>query len=63
MKKEESKERKIELPEIIGLPDFDEAARRVLSSKAWAYMSAGATDMYSEYFSLIWAVNCAESSP
>jgi L-lactate dehydrogenase (cytochrome) len=57
-------ERKIELSEIIGIPDFDvsisglaenipltdpqEAARRILTGKAWAYMSAGATDMYSE---------------
>ncbi|ORY27625.1 FMN-dependent dehydrogenase-domain-containing protein [Naematelia encephala] len=44
---EEGKERKIELAEIIGLPDFDEAARRNLTGKAWAYMSSGATDQYS----------------
>ncbi|WVF66938.1 hypothetical protein IAT40_001681 [Kwoniella sp. CBS 6097] len=43
---EEGKERKIDLAEIIGLPDFDEAARRNLTSKAWAYMSSGATDQY-----------------
>ncbi|ORX36225.1 FMN-dependent dehydrogenase-domain-containing protein [Kockovaella imperatae] len=39
-------EREITLGEIVGLPDFEEAARRKLSAKAWAYMSAGATDMY-----------------
>ena len=44
----EVKEREITLGEIIGLPDFDEAARRKLTAKAWAYMSAGATDMHSE---------------
>nr|XP_019012460.1 L-lactate dehydrogenase (cytochrome) [Kwoniella pini CBS 10737]OCF51241.1 L-lactate dehydrogenase (cytochrome) [Kwoniella pini CBS 10737] len=42
----EKKEKKIELAEIIGLPDFDEAARRLLTGKAWAYMSSGATDQY-----------------
>ncbi|WWC60018.1 uncharacterized protein I303_102581 [Kwoniella dejecticola CBS 10117] len=42
----EKEERKIELAEIIGLPDFDEAARRLLTGKAWAYMSSGATDQF-----------------
>ncbi|WWC87468.1 uncharacterized protein L201_002357 [Kwoniella dendrophila CBS 6074] len=42
----EKEERRIELAEIIGLPDFDEAARRILTGKAWAYMSSGATDQY-----------------
>ncbi|WWD08682.1 hypothetical protein V865_006795 [Kwoniella europaea PYCC6329] len=42
----EKEERKVELAEIIGLPDFDEAARRILTGKAWAYMSSGATDQY-----------------
>ncbi|KAK8861216.1 hypothetical protein IAR55_002035 [Kwoniella newhampshirensis] len=42
----EKEERKIELGEIIGLPDFDAAAKINLTSKAWAYMSSGATDQY-----------------
>ncbi|CAK9782748.1 L-lactate dehydrogenase [Cutaneotrichosporon oleaginosum] len=37
----------IPLDEIIGLPDFHEAGRRNMSSKAWSYISAGATDEYS----------------
>lgn len=45
---EDDGERKIDLSEIVGLPDFDEAARRNMTSKAWAYISAGATDMYCE---------------
>lgn len=59
---DKDEERKIDLSEIIGLPDFDvggpvlmilhklmrqEAARRNLTSKAWAYMKSGATDEYS----------------
>jgi len=65
---EEEDERKIDLSEIIGLPDFDvcplspsldgrkfadsqEAARRNLTAKAWAYMKSGATDERSESFS------------
>ncbi|KAL7419932.1 hypothetical protein Q5752_005851 [Cryptotrichosporon argae] len=43
---ERAREREIELGEIIGLPDLDEAARRSLTPKAWAYMSSGATDQY-----------------
>ncbi len=39
---------RIDLAEIIGLPDFDEAAHRMLTPKAWAYMSAGATQEHSE---------------
>lgn len=42
----EEGERKIPLEEIIGIPDLDDAARRNLSAKAWAYISAGATDMH-----------------
>lgn len=40
-------EREIDLAEIVGLPDFEEAARRKMSDKAWAFISAGATDMHS----------------
>jgi L-lactate dehydrogenase (cytochrome) len=39
-------ERKIPLEEIVGIPDLDDAARRNMSDTAWAYISAGATDMY-----------------
>ncbi|RSH77748.1 uncharacterized protein EHS24_002806 [Apiotrichum porosum] len=46
-KKEDEAERKIDLSEIVGWPDLDEAARRNMTPKAWAYISAGATDMYS----------------
>ncbi|WRT65320.1 uncharacterized protein IL334_002263 [Kwoniella shivajii] len=42
----EKEEKKIDLGEIIGLPDFDEAAKRSLTGKAWAYMSSGATDQF-----------------
>ncbi|ODN87112.1 L-lactate dehydrogenase (cytochrome) [Cryptococcus wingfieldii CBS 7118] len=45
-KKEDGKERRVDLAEIIGLPDFDAAAKANLTSKAWAYMSSGATDQY-----------------
>ncbi|KAJ9102023.1 hypothetical protein QFC19_004949 [Naganishia cerealis] len=34
----------IPLQQIIGLPDFEPAAERRLSNKAWSYYSAGATD-------------------
>lgn len=37
----------IPLDEIIGLPDLHEAGRRNMTSKAWSYISAGATDEYS----------------
>ncbi|KAL1411242.1 hypothetical protein Q8F55_002193 [Vanrija albida] len=40
-------EREIDLSEIVGLPDFEDAARRKMSAKAWAFISAGATDMHS----------------
>ncbi|CAD6565569.1 MAG: hypothetical protein TREMPRED_001532 [Tremellales sp. Tagirdzhanova-0007] len=40
----EKMEKRIDLAEIIGLPDFDAAAKINLTSKAWAYMSSGATD-------------------
>lgn len=46
--KTDSGERRIDLAEIVGLPDFEEAARRNLTEKAWAYISAGATDMHSK---------------
>ena len=46
--KEETGERKISLDEIVGIPDFEDAARRNMTDKAWAYISAGATDMYCE---------------
>jgi hypothetical protein len=52
-KSEEPKER-TPLAEIIGLPDFDEAAHGNLTPKAWAYMSAGGTDEYSECFNGTW---------
>lgn len=48
-KKEDEAERKIDLSEIVGWPDLDEAARRNMTPKAWAYISAGATDMYCEF--------------
>lgn len=38
-------ERKVDLGEIVGLPDFEAAAQANLTDKAWAYISAGATDM------------------
>ncbi|BEJ12905.1 hypothetical protein CspHIS471_0300790 [Cutaneotrichosporon sp. HIS471] len=37
----------IPLDEIIGLPDLHEAAKRNMSSKAWSYISSGATDEHS----------------
>ncbi|OXC64351.1 hypothetical protein AYX13_06242 [Cryptococcus neoformans] len=45
-KKEDGEQIRIDLAEIIGLPDFDAAAKANLTSKAWAYMSSGATDQY-----------------
>lgn len=48
-KAENSDERKIPLEEIVGIPDFEEAARRNMTDKAWAYISAGATDMHCEW--------------
>ena len=66
----EKVETRIDLAEIIGLPDFDvglrsceegcgvdagvekAAAKINLTSKAWAYMSSGATDQYSGYWVL-----------
>ncbi|RSH94257.1 hypothetical protein EHS25_004060 [Saitozyma podzolica] len=44
---EKEQEREISLAEIIGLPDFDAAAKVKLTGKAWAYMSSGATDQCS----------------
>jgi L-lactate dehydrogenase (cytochrome) len=40
---------RISLSEIVGLPDFDAAAKQNLTPKAWAYMSAGGTDEYSKW--------------
>ncbi|KAK4688773.1 L-lactate dehydrogenase (cytochrome), partial [Tremellales sp. Uapishka_1] len=42
----EAKDRRIDLAEIIGLPDFEPAAKINLTGKAWAYMASGATDQY-----------------
>nr|ODN85609.1 L-lactate dehydrogenase (cytochrome) [Cryptococcus depauperatus CBS 7841] len=45
-KKLDGERTRVDLAEIIGLPDFDAAAKANLTSKAWAYMSSGATDQY-----------------
>ncbi|KAJ9100871.1 hypothetical protein QFC20_005360 [Naganishia adeliensis] len=42
-KKKEEGER-APLAQIVGLPDFEPAAEKILTNKAWSYYSAGATD-------------------
>jgi hypothetical protein len=45
----EERER-IPLEEIVGLPDFELAAERNMTEKAWAFISAAATDLHCENF-------------
>ncbi|KAI5448979.1 hypothetical protein NCC49_005712 [Naganishia albida] len=35
---------KTPLAQVVGLPDFEPAAEKILTNKAWSYYSAGATD-------------------
>lgn len=45
--KKDKAEEKVDLAMIVGLPDFDAAAKAILPAKTWAYYSAGGTDEYS----------------